>query len=335
MSYKIVEQIKENTFTAAKDGRFFILKRINEEDAAVFRRLGAINSPNLASVREVVLLDEGLYAVTDYIPGDTLESILCQNGPLSEDDSVRYILGILGGLTKLHEQGLVHRDINPSNIIITREGTAVIIDYGISRVFKEGKGSDTTVLGTAGYTAPEQFGFIQTDARSDIYSAGVLFSRMLTGALPTEIPPTGRFAAVVEKCMAFNPDERYPSVQALAEDISWIYDGRRSRKPYAASTLRRFIVLSVIVSILFIYGGTMIAIFADNTVSIPAAYAVFATLAMFLPPFFICNFYNWQDRLPFFSHISRRKMRIRYIVIGFLLMLTATIILVAAQQMVG
>ena len=94
------------------------------------------------------------------------------------------ITQICKGLKCLHKLNIIHRDISQGNIILKDDGTIKIIDFGISRIKKENKSSNTSILGTAGFAALEQFGFRQTDERADIFSIGVLMNLMLTGELP-------------------------------------------------------------------------------------------------------------------------------------------------------
>ncbi|MGN1118097.1 MAG: hypothetical protein ACI4RU_05745, partial [Acutalibacteraceae bacterium] len=95
-----------------------------------------------------------------------------------------------------------------------------IIDFGISRVVKKEAGSDTHILGTHGYAAPEQFGFHQTSPKTDIYAAGVVINFMKTGCLPNEKLAEGRFRNIIKKCIEIDENNRYESAQALAKAIS-------------------------------------------------------------------------------------------------------------------
>lgn len=87
-------------------------------------------------------------------------------------------------LAPLHRENIVHRDIKPENIVLGADSQVYLIDFGIARFEKAGRSADTTLLGTHGYAAPEQFGFCQSDARADIYSLGVVLNQVVTGAFP-------------------------------------------------------------------------------------------------------------------------------------------------------
>ena len=127
--------------------------------------------------------------------------------------------------------------------MITTEGNVKLIDFNISRSFQEGKKRDTVLLGTAEYAAPEQFGYFQTDNRTDIYAFGILFNYMLTGKFPVEHISEGKFAGLIEKCTELEPLKRYQTVEEILKELgekesdkeeatvksSWMIPGFRSK----------------------------------------------------------------------------------------------------------
>ena len=125
-----------------------------------------------------------------------------------------------------------------------------LIDFGISRSKKEGQSQDTTLLGTVGYAAPEQFGFGQTDERTDIYATGVLLNVLLTGSLPKDdLPFDPRYRQIVLKCTSLSPADRYSSVSELKSQImaikpTWTYQEeiveQAAKAPRKDSLIRRF-----------------------------------------------------------------------------------------------
>ena len=100
------------------------------------------------------------------------------------------------------------------------------MDYGISRIIKDSQGTDTEILGTVGYAPPEQFGFLQTDIRTDIYSVGVLMNYMLTGALPQEVKYNGKMKNVLNICLNLRPEKRYSSAENLKKAVLHNYSAR-------------------------------------------------------------------------------------------------------------
>ncbi len=133
-------------------------------------------------------------------------------------------------LFTLHENGLIHRDVKPSNILITSSGRVCLIDLDASSVHDPSKEKDTSLLGTAGYAAPEQFGFGRSDVRTDIFSLGVMMNVMLTGLHPSRELAAGELRPIIEKCIEVNADKRYRSASELGEKLRQ-YAGRTTVCP--------------------------------------------------------------------------------------------------------
>ncbi len=153
--------------------------------------------------------------VRDYIEGETLENIAARK-QFSAEEIRQTGIHLCKQLKALHSQDppVIHRDIKPQNVVVRPDGVPVLIDFGISRVQHEGK-SDTVILGTQDFAPPEQYGFRQTDARSDIYALGVLLNWMrCKKAEPLEHAETP-LEKVIEKCTAFDPAGRYPDTIRL------------------------------------------------------------------------------------------------------------------------
>lgn len=218
--YEILKKINDTTFLAEENMNIFLLKRIDHEDEYIFNILKEIISRNVARIFGTTVIDNCLYAVCEYVQGITLEKYIETKGCMSDDEAEKFALQLCAGLIAIHSKGIVHRDITPSNIMITQDGELKIIDFGISRVVKKEAGSDTHILGTHGYAAPEQFGFHQTSPKTDIYAAGVVINFMKTGCLPNENLAEGRFRNIIKKCIEIDENNRYESAQALSKAIS-------------------------------------------------------------------------------------------------------------------
>ena len=183
----------------------------------VYRKLLGVSCPNLPQIMEVAESGGMVAVLEEYIQGDSLAYLL--EGALFTPDEARKIaLQLCGALWVLHSMGAVHRDIKPENVIV-RGSQAVLIDFDASRIFKSESSTDTQVLGTTGYAAPEQYGISQTDERADIYSVGVLLSIMLTGKHPSKELAGGRLGRIVQKCTMVNPKKRYKNVLYLMEAL--------------------------------------------------------------------------------------------------------------------
>jgi len=155
-----------------------------------------------------------LYVVREYAEGLPLDQYVMENAP-----SVSQVISIIVQLCDIlsylhgHTPPIIHRDIKPQNIIIDNNGKIKLIDFGISRVFDKEAKADTVFFGTQEFSPPEQYGFSQTDCRSDIFSLGVVLCWMLTGETNMDIA-AGRIqnrqlARIVRRCTAFAPKDRY------------------------------------------------------------------------------------------------------------------------------
>ena len=176
--------------------------------------LCAISCENLPEVYDAIDVDDGQIVLEEYIDGITVAEVM-QTGKYRYGGARKILSEICNALSVLHSRNIVHRDIKPENVMIEKTGRVVLIDFNASRK-ESAAGKDTVVMGTVGYASPEQLGLSQTDARTDIYAAGVLLNVMLTGKHPTECFAKGRAGRIVRKCTALNPDDRYQSAERFA-----------------------------------------------------------------------------------------------------------------------
>lgn len=205
----------------------FVRKKIPNELArrSVWSVLADCDCARLPQVEATYKTPDEFVVVYDFVPGDTLEALVKQAGPLDAAQAVSLALDICEAAGALHAQGVVHRDITPKNVVASSDG-AHLIDLGIARRYAEGATRDTNALGTWGFAAPEQYGFKQTDARSDVYSIGCVLGYLLTGVMPDEdayhdaladesaVP--AHLRAVVERATNMEPSARYQSAMDLA-----------------------------------------------------------------------------------------------------------------------
>lgn len=209
------------------NGKVYIKKELKTYNIDVYKTLLKINHRNIPKVYEVIELDKTLYIIEEFINGNTLEEILKLEGPLNEERVIYYILELCDILSVLHNRELpiIHRDIKDSNIIISNDNVVKLIDFDVSRIYKDEVCEDTYILGTKGYASPEQFGFEQTDCRSDIYSLGILMNVLTTGDYPKSKKNTGKLKNVIEKCTYIAAEKRYSNVIELKEELLRILKG--------------------------------------------------------------------------------------------------------------
>ena len=205
----------------------FVRKKIPNELArrSVWSALADCGCARLPQVEATYKTPDEFVVVYDFVPGDTLEALVKRDGRLDPAQAVSLVLDVCEAASALHAQGIVHRDITPKNVVASADG-AHLIDLGIARLYAEGATRDTHALGTWGFAAPEQYGFKQTDARSDVYSIGRVLGYLLTGVMPDEdayrealtdesVVPA-RLRAVVDRATDMEPSARYQTAADLA-----------------------------------------------------------------------------------------------------------------------
>ncbi|MBL4935714.1 serine/threonine protein kinase [Clostridium sp. YIM B02515] len=179
-----------------------------------------------------------LYMVEDYIEGETLKEYISKYGSLNPEKLIDISLQLCSILDYLHNFNppIIYRDLKPSNIMLQKNGKVILVDFGISRTYKENQDSDTIILGSKGYIAPEQLMNVQSNVQTDIYSLGATMYFMTTGRMPsypTEIinkdnyPKTMEYALVniMLKASAIEPENRYRDIRELKETlINYIYN---------------------------------------------------------------------------------------------------------------
>jgi len=180
-----------------------------------------IKHENIILLYEVACDGEKGIVIEEYIDGITIGEVL-ETGLYTSKGICRVISSVCEALNVLHSKGIIHRDIKPENIIITNKGDVKLIDFNIARMKGIEKNRDTVILGTTGFASPEQYGISETDARSDIYSIGILINVMLTGEHPAKKLCDGKWKKIVNKCTKINPNERYENVITLMKSIEKI-----------------------------------------------------------------------------------------------------------------
>ena len=199
-----------------KTGKRYVFRQFMGS-ADVYRRLLTVECPHLPRIEEAVDSDGRVAVLEEYVQGDTLLFLL-EGGLLDWTEAKKVTQDVCAALWVLHSLGAVHRDVKDSNVIL-RGSDAVLIDFDASRIVKPELATDTVVLGTTGYAAPEQFGLSQTDGRADIYSLGVLLNVMLTGQHPSRKLASGKAGHIVQRCTMMNPDQRYQTVWELRDAL--------------------------------------------------------------------------------------------------------------------
>ena len=230
--FSLVSQIRKNLdLVQNKFTRQLMVRRISPAaDYPVLQTLCRIKHRNLMEIYDVKTQDGVCISLCEYINGMTLDMRVEYYQPFDIRSAKDILCQICDGLSQLHINGIVHRDIKPGNVMITDDGTVKIIDYSISRLIKPEQRKDTTVLGTAGYASPEQFGFTQTNGKTDIYACGVLLNYLLTGKLPNEQLHQGPLTTVIQQCIEIDENKRFSS----ADELKKVLQGKKinRRRPF-------------------------------------------------------------------------------------------------------
>ncbi len=258
--YQIISKIgsggTSNVYKALRlsDEKIVAIKVIREglEDSKEYERhfrleaeaLSQMAHKNVRRIYSIGRWNDALYMVTEFIDGETLKDIITKNGPVPIKTALDYALQIIAGIEHAHRKNIIHRDIKPQNVLVSRDGTIKLVDFGIARVLSHDTrtvaGKD--VEGSVHYISPEQAQGNEVDMRSDIYSFGVLLYELFCGTVPfsgaeavsiamkhvNEIPvspneknpsvPKG-INDIILKCIQKNPDSRYQSASEVREDL--------------------------------------------------------------------------------------------------------------------
>ncbi|MCD7778405.1 MAG: serine/threonine protein kinase [Clostridiales bacterium] len=190
--------------------RMCVKKTVNNNTAEIYKRIKGSENGLLPKIYDIIDCEDSCIVVEEYIKGKSVENIISEVGAIDEKTACGYIADVLKALDGVHSLNIIHRDISPGNVIIDETGKARLLDFDIARTAGKPQSTDTVILGTAGFASPEQYGFAQTDRRSDIYSVGALFNYMLTGTIvQMKIYNKMPVCAVIIKAVSFEPNRRY------------------------------------------------------------------------------------------------------------------------------
>jgi eukaryotic-like serine/threonine-protein kinase len=181
------------------------------------RLLASVSHPNIVAITTAEKQDNVFFIVMEYVPGETLENIIGTQGALELNRALDYTCQICNAVDHAHQQGVIHRDLRPANVLVGEHDMLKVADFGTSR-FLEIAAHGTTVIGSPPYMAPEQFHGRAVFA-SDIYSLGVTMYQMLTGELPYDTPAPADLDKLMSGELVSPPRLKNPSIPKAISDI--------------------------------------------------------------------------------------------------------------------
>ncbi|HJQ70971.1 MAG TPA: protein kinase [Blastocatellia bacterium] len=258
-TYKIIDKIGEGGMGSVYKGIDEMLERevaikvlrpelasqehVVERFRTEAKTLAKLNHTNIATVFNFIHQDDHYFMVMEFVRGETLDQIIRKTGAMVFEQAVAMFCHALDGLEHAHSLGIIHRDIKPANLMLSDTGIVKVMDFGIARVLGTSRMTKQgNIIGTIEYMSPEQIRGEETDARSDIYSAGILLYEMLTGRVPFESksefelmksqiedPPTppsnfvtylpDQAEQAIMRALAKKPEARYQSATEFRQEL--------------------------------------------------------------------------------------------------------------------
>ena len=211
------------------------IRRFKDESKAI----AVLSHKNIVKVYDVSFGDRIQYIVMEYIDGITLKDYIEKNGPVNWKETIHFVTQILRALQHAHDKGIIHRDVKPQNIMLLEDGTIKVTDFGIARFSKNTTRSMTMTnkaIGSVHYISPEQARGESTDAKSDLYSLGVMMYEMLTGKLPFDADNAVSVAIMQLQSDPEPPRKINPDIPVGLEEIIIKTMQKEPKKRYRSAT---------------------------------------------------------------------------------------------------
>ena len=316
-----------------RTSNLLVRKHLTHYDRRVYTILAENHFPGIPGIRDIIETGDGLILIEDYISGRSLSQLLKERS-FSETETALIIISLCEILRPLHSHDpqIIHRDIKASNLIISETGDLYLVDFDASKIYDPGKDRDTVLIGTEGYAAPEQYGFAQSDRRTDIYAIGILMKKMLEA---TVLSPS--MSAIIDSCTQMDPKYRFDNVDALSRALEQILPGENQiasgQKPgtppdpyvqpshnpndrvppetlpfyrkitgFKSGRILPAICASLWYIVILIFSFTIKPLNEDGTpMSAPYTWATPLLLFLILTveTFYLGNSFGWRDRFPF------------------------------------
>jgi len=330
----------------AINNRIYVKKTLQYYNLQMMQSIQENPIPNMPRIYFLFEENDCLHIIEEYISGQTLEDIITDNGPLSEEVAVSYVHQLCHIVNDLHNRKppIIHRDIKPSNIIITPDNNLKLLDLSAAKISDFSKNQDTVLMGTAGYAAPEQYGFTSSSILTDIYSIGVLMNRMLTGEMLNTNRYHGPLESIINKCTQLNPSERYSSIDELEMAITDITDSNICHNHHIKSPHDLLVYMppgfrsgKILPSLFALVGYIfMFSVTFSISVNKPTPQALIvnrigATVAILAIIFFSGNYMNCQTLLPL-SKSENKTVKVLGIILWDFIIFILIVLLIATLE---
>lgn len=302
--------------------KIVVKKYVSANVIPIYEKLKSISNAHLTKIYDCSASHQTGIVIEEFINGMTLREYLNIKKTLSEEEMLKIVNELCDVLKVIHTKNIIHRDINPENILISNDGVLKLIDFGIAREPDKDKRQDTTILGTVGYAAPEQFGFTQTDTRTDIYAVGVLLNELLTGKLPGEmLYDKAPYKKIIKKCIEIDARIRYQNVDELSKELkstlpnagtSFWLPGFRTATPWKS------VVASIGYFLMIIYTIGSMTAYASSVKTLILS-GISLLLYLWLNTLIAVNIGNWDRKLIPFRNLPKPVTILMRVLIWFIL----------------
>ena len=258
----LVKESVTGVFCVLKWGRKLQAEMLRKE-MEILQKLTEMGLTGIPKAYRIFEENGGVYFLREYIEGTPLSQIVLQKGGIQERELCRISIKICHAAEQFQdlEDPMIHRDIKPENIVITPGGEVIFIDFGTMRSYKKDSQRDTFVVGTRGTAAPEQYGYTQTDQRTDVYAIGQTMLYMVSESYEmnqlSECAVSRRMKKIIEKACSFEPDKRYGDAAQLRRAVEKCQANNRKKVYKKAGAVFGLIAAGYILAI-FSQDGTVI-----------------------------------------------------------------------------
>ncbi len=349
-TFLVEESDKVHIVRNEVNGKICVKKSVAPEQWDIYNFLKENPNPYIPRIYECIQTERELIIVEEYFAGKNLEDEL-RKRDFSEQEAANIIIGLCRGLRPLHraKPQIICRDLKPENVVFTNEGEVKLIDFDIARFYQPGNVKDTIMMGTEGYAAPEQFGFGQTDERSDIYGLGALLNYLLVQSFPVEKITTGRLNSIVRKCVSMNPKDRYQNVDELMRALEYAVDVKTEGKDmesgasYRIPGFRSKKLWKMIVAVagyLFITALCFSTNISDGKGNpLPQAEQMFERFMIWGSQiffvFFVCDYRGIRRKIPVANQRNLGVRLIVYVAAEFIFLFMTVVICVTVEMLIG